>query len=257
VFTVEQRDDLRERVLRLAEEDDRVIAGAVVGSLAVHGGGDRFSDLDLTFGIADHVPVIEVLDDWTTTLADELGAVTLADLERGLTTYRIFLLPGALQLDLSMTPAAQFRPYGPRLRVVFGEMAADEPKAATPPGSLFIATPVVADDIFGWGVIYALHTRACIERGRLWQAEHYVGAVRDHALSLTCLRHGVAAVQARGYDDLPADALAQFEGSLVGALEPGPLRAALAASVTVLIREGVEARVSSADIVAERLVELC
>jgi hypothetical protein len=257
VFTVEQRDTLRERVLRLAEEDDRVVAGAVVGSLALHGGGDRFSDLDLTFGVADHVPIIEVLDDWTAKLAGEFGAVTLADLERGLTIYRIFLLPGALQLDLSMTPAARFRPYGPRLRLVFGEVAADKSSSPTSPGSLFIATPAVAEDIFGWGVIYALHTRACIERRRLWQAEHYVGAVRDHALSLACLRHGVVTMQARGYDDLPAETLAQFEATLIRALEPGPLRAALAASVMVLIREGTEARVPSADIVAERLAELC
>jgi predicted nucleotidyltransferase len=83
VFTVEQRDALRERALRLAEEDDRVVAGAAVGSLAVDD-GDPFSDLDLTFGIADHVPVNQVLDDWTSGLIDELGAVRLADLEHGL-----------------------------------------------------------------------------------------------------------------------------------------------------------------------------
>jgi len=35
VFTVEQRDALCARVLRLAEEDERVVAGAAVGSLAV------------------------------------------------------------------------------------------------------------------------------------------------------------------------------------------------------------------------------
>jgi hypothetical protein len=45
-------------------------------------GGDRFSDLDFTFGIADHVPVADVLKDWTRTLIDELDAVHLADLER-------------------------------------------------------------------------------------------------------------------------------------------------------------------------------
>ena len=103
----------------------------------------------------------------------------------------------------------------------------------TPPvaGNLFISTPAVAGDIFGWGVIYALHARACIERGRVWQAEHYVGAVRDHALSLACLREGLTAVQARGYDDLSAETLARFEDAHVGALEPGALRAALAASV--------------------------
>ncbi len=257
VFTVEQRDALRERLLRLAEEDERVVAGAAVGSLAV-GDGDRFSDLDLTFAIADHVPVMDVLDDWTRTLIDELDAVRLADLERGPTTYRVFLLPDALQFDLSMTPAARFRPAGPRFRLLFGETAVDDAEAPKPPvaGELFIPTPAVAGDLFGWGVIYALHARACIERGRVWQAEHYVGAVRDHALSLACVREGLRAVQARGYDDLSAQTLARFDDAHVGALEPGALRRALAASVLALMSEGAEARLPHANTVAKRLAEL-
>jgi hypothetical protein len=246
VFTVEQRDALRDRLLWLAEEDERVVAGAVVGSLAVDG-GDRFSDLDLTFGIADHVPIADVLDDWKRTLIDEQGAVHLTDLERGPTTYRVFLLPDALQFDLSMTPAAQFRPAGPRFRLLFGEIAAGEPEAPT---------TAVAFDLFGWGVIYALHARACIERRRFLQAEHYVGAVRDHALSLACLRHGLPAVQARGYDDLSAETLARFADTHVGAAEPGSLRAALAASVRELMREGEEAGLPHAETVAQRLADL-
>jgi hypothetical protein len=257
VFTVEQRDALREHVLQLAEEDERVVGGAAVGSLAVDA-GDPFSDLDLTFGIADHVPAAEVLDDWTRTLIGERDAVQLADLARGPTTYRVFLLPGALQFDLSMTPAAQFRPAGPRFRLLFGETAADDGEVPTPQvaGDLFIPTPSVAHDLFGWGVIYALHARACIERGRVWQAEHYVGAVRDHALSLACLRQGLPAVQARGFDDLSAETLARFEDAHVSAVEPGALRAALAASVLALMREGAEARLPHADVVAQRLAEL-
>jgi hypothetical protein len=246
VFTVEQRDALREHVLLLAQEDEHVVAGAAVGSLAVDA-GDRFSDLDLTFGIADHAPVADVLDDWTRRLIDELDAVHLADLERGPTTYRVFLLPDALQFDLSMTPATQFRPAGPRFRLLFGKTAAGEPELSTPP---------VAGDLFGWGVIYALHARACIERGRVWQAEHYVGAVRDHALSLACLRQGLPAVQARGYDDLSAETLARFEAAHVGAVEPGALRAALAASVLALMHAGAEARLPHADTVAQRLADL-
>jgi hypothetical protein len=257
VFTVEQRDALRDRVLRLAEDDDRIVAGAAVGSLAVDG-GDRFSDLDLTFGIADHIEVAHVLDDWTRTLFDERDAVQLAELERGPTTYRVFLLPDALQLDLSMTPAAQFRPAGPRFRLLFGETAAGESETPTPPfgRSLFIPTPPIQGDIFGWGVIYALHARACIGRGRVWQAEHYVGAVRDHALSLACLRQGLPPVQARGYDDLSAETLARFQDVHVGAVDPGALRAALAASVLALMREGAEARLPHAHVVAGRLAAL-
>ena len=257
MFTVEQRDALCERVLRVAEEDERVVAAAVVGSLAVDG-GDRYSDLDLTFGIAHHALVSDVLDDWTRTLIDELDAVQLADLERGSTTYRVFLLPDALQLDLSMTPAAQFRPAGPRFRLLFGEAAAGDSEVHTPPvaGNLFIPTPSVAGDIFGWGVIYALHARACIERGRVWQAEHYVGAVRDHALSLACLRQGLPPAQARAYDDLSTETLARFEDAHVGTVEPGALRAALAASVLALMDEGAQARLPHAHVVAERLGEL-
>jgi len=245
MFTVAQRDALRDRVLALAESDPRVVAGAAVGSLAL-GGGDRFSDLDLTFAVADDGAVAEVLDDWTRTLSGELGAVHLVDLERAPIVYRVFLLPDALQFDLSLTPAARFVAGGPRFRLLFGETA----------GEMRTPTPPVAGDLFGWGVVYGLHARACIERGRVWQAEHYVGAVRDQALSLACLRHDLPAVLARGYDDLPASVLARLDETHVGSLEPDTLRRALAAAVRALLREGAEAGVRAADVVAQRLAEL-
>jgi predicted nucleotidyltransferase len=245
MFTVEQRDDLRERVLALAEEDPRVVAGAAVGSLAV-GGGDRFSDLDLTFAVADDVPLAEVLDEWTRRLSDDVAAVPLVDLERGPTIYRVFLLPDALQFDLSVTPASRFAPAGPRFRLLFGETAGD---GITP-------KPPEAADLFGWGVIYGLHSRSCIERGRLWQAEHYIGAVRDHALSLACLRLGLPAVQARGYDDLPTDVLAGFDGTHTGSLEPGRLRSALSGAMRALLHQARASGVPGVDGVAERLTGL-
>jgi hypothetical protein len=256
VFTVEQRDALRARMLQLAEEDERVVAGAAVGSLAV-GTGDGFSDLDLTFAIADGVPVAHVLDGWTRTITEELDAVQLADLTAGPTIYRVFLLRDALQFDLSMTPATEFRPAGPRFQLLFGETAADESEVPRrSERGLSIRTPAVAGDIFGWGVIYALHARACIERGRVWQAEHYVGAVRDHALSLACLHRGLPAAQARGYDELPPETLAASERTHVGSLEPDSLRRALAASALALLKEGAEADLPDVDVVAERLAEL-
>lgn len=245
MFTVEQRDALHQHVLQLAEQDERVVAGAVIGSLAL-GGGDRFSDLDLTFSIADEVPIADVLDDWTYALNDQLDAVHLVDLVHGPTIYRVFLLPEALQFDLSMTPAAQFRPTSPRFRLLFGEMGGE---VTSPP-------PPAAADLFGWGVIYALHARASIERGRIWQAEHYVGAVRDHALSLACLREGLPAERARGYDELPAYVLSRLGESHVGSLDPAALRASLAASVVALMHEGAEAQLARADVVARRLAEL-
>jgi len=254
VFTVAQRDVFVEERLERAQKDPRVVAGAVVGSLAVDT-ADRFSDVDLTFGIADDEPVSDVLDDWSRSLADDLGAVRLVDLERGPTIYRVFLLADSLQFDLSMTPATSFRPAGPRFRLVFGDTASSSSEPAAV-GGLFIPTPPVASDVFGWGVIYALHARACIERGRVWQAEHYVGAVRDHALSLTCLNIGVTPTQARGYDELPPEVLARTANAHVGSLDPATLRAALVAAVDGLLRAGAEARLPHAEVVAERLADL-
>jgi hypothetical protein len=63
VFSVEDRQRVHDRVLELAAEDERVVAGAVVGSLA--DGGDRWSHLDLTFALADGLPSADVLDEWT------------------------------------------------------------------------------------------------------------------------------------------------------------------------------------------------
>ncbi len=224
-----------------------MVAGAAVGSLAV-GAGDRFSDLDLTFAVADGNAVGRVLDDWTNALGNDLDAVRLIDLERGPTIYRVFLLADLLQLDVSMTPAAQFVPAGPRFRLLFGQTASDVPERAP--------KPPAAADLFGWGVIYSMHSRSCIERGRFWQAEHYIGAVRDHALSLACLRSELPAVQARGYDDLPPDVIGRFMETHVASLEPDQLRYALSAATKALLREGEDANLSGVETVARRLDEI-
>jgi hypothetical protein len=77
--------------------------------------------------------------------------------------------------------------------------------------------------------------------------------VRDHALALACMREGVIAVQARGYDELSAGTLARFAETHIAPLKPAALRRALAASLAALMREGAELRVPNAEAVAERL----
>ena len=154
MFSVEIRNRIRDRVLQLAAADTRVVAGAIVGSLA-HDGGDRWSDLDLTFAVADTVPVRDVLADWTRTIVDELDAAHLFDLPSGATIYRVFLLPGCLQLDLSFSPAAAFGASGPKFQLLFGS-AVEKPHAQSPS----------AHELFGYAVHHALRARFCIERGR-------------------------------------------------------------------------------------------
>jgi hypothetical protein len=104
MFSVKDRDRIRDRVIQLAESDRRVVAGAVAGSLA-YDEGDRWSDLDLAFAVTDNLPVVDVLEDWTRRIVEEFDAVHLFDLRSEASLYRVFLLPGCLQFDLSFTPA--------------------------------------------------------------------------------------------------------------------------------------------------------
>jgi predicted nucleotidyltransferase len=224
LFTVDERSHVRERVLELARADERVVAAAIVGSLA-HGGGDEWSDLDLTFAVADGVPVADVLEDFTRFAAEELDAVKLLDLERRGTTYRVFLLPDWLQVDLSFTPAAEFRQGSPQFEPVFGTAEVDYPP------------PPPADDLLGWAVVFARHARVCVERRRWWQAEHMVSSVRDNAIALACLQRGLPAAFGRGFDDLPATLLEDFEGGLVRSLDRDELLRALEVVVESLLRQ--------------------
>ena len=82
MFSIEERDRIRDQVLQLAASDTRIVAGAVVGSLAL-GEGDRWSDLDLTFAVADGISIFDVLEDWTRKLVEEFDAVHLFDLPSG------------------------------------------------------------------------------------------------------------------------------------------------------------------------------
>jgi len=225
VFSVEERDRVHDYVLKMARADPRVVAGAVVGSMA-EGGGDRWSDLDLTFGLADGVPLGDVLAEWTQNLAQEFDAVHLFDLPVRATIYRVFLLPGCLQVDLSLTPASEFGALGPKFRLLFG--SAVEREQSPQPSVQYL---------FGLGVHHAVRARFCIERGRRWQAEYWISGVRDTALSLACLRRGLNASQGRGFDDLPAEVTALLHDALVRSVERGDLLRALDCAVAGLLHE--------------------
>ena len=228
MFTPHDRERVHNRVLEWSESDARVVAAAVVGSLA-HRPGDRWSDLDLTFAVEDGVPIRDVLDQWSERLTQEFDAVQLFDLPSGGAIYRVFLLPGCLQFDLSFSPAAHFGATGPNFRLLFGN-AIEKP---------FIGPPS-AQELFGYAIHHAVRARVCIERARYWQAEYWISAVRDHAMSLACRRLGLPAYHGRGFDDLPADVCRAFADALVRSPERVELLRALHHAVDGLFRESSE-----------------
>jgi predicted nucleotidyltransferase len=218
-----QRERVREHVLRRAEEDERIVAAALVGSLA-SSEGDRWSDLDFTFGVAQDTGVKEVLEDWTRELANEFGTVPLIDLERGELLYRVFLFPDWLQLDLSFTPGRTVQ-TSLSFKPLFGETEED----FTPPPD--------PRELFGYAVLFTRHALIATERELWWHAEYCVSEVRDLALTIACFRRELPPYYGKGYDRLPPELLQAAEDALVRSLDRDELRRALGAAVAVLLAE--------------------
>jgi len=225
MFTPQSRDQVRERLLAVARTDVRITGGAVTGSIA-NETEDRWSDVDLAFGVAPAVDPENVLRDWTELLTAELLAIHHFDLRAGSAIYRVFLLADGLEVDIGLWPSSEFGAAGPKFRLVFGESTRRSP-----------ATPPSADNLIGLCWHHALHAHAAIGRSKPWEAEFYISAMRDHLLALDCIRHGLPAVYARGVDDLPAETTAAYEPTLVRSLEPTELRRALAMATKAFLRE--------------------
>jgi predicted nucleotidyltransferase len=225
MFTSDQRDAIRERVLEIARADHRVTAGALVGSSATDD-QDRWSDIDITFGIVDGASIQQVLDDWTELFVREFGALHYWDLPSGPSIYRVFLLPSGLEIDLSVTPQQQFAARGARFRSLFGTHKQVPPAPRPSPRFLM-----------GLCWHHVLHANSSIERGKPWRAEHWISALRDHTIELACVRLGEEPGEARGVDRLPAAVTGPLAGALVRSLDKPELRRALAAATACFINE--------------------
>jgi hypothetical protein len=225
VYTIEERERLREMLVVTARADQRISGAATTGSAAL-GEDDRWSDIDLAFGIADPARLRDVLTDWTDLMYRDHGSLHHVDVSFGSAIYRVFLLENTLQVDLAFFPAAEFGATHPTFRLLFGT-AVERAHVSPPTAALLI----------GLGWLYALHARSCIQRGRLWQGEYMVSGVRDHTLALAAIRHGLPADQGRGLDRLPRDVTAPLEAALVRALDFAELRRAFGAATDGLLAE--------------------
>lgn len=229
-FTVEERNRIQAHLLEFARADHRIVAGALLGSLA-KSAGDQWSDLDLSFGLATGTDINEVLADWTTHMVREFDAAHLFDLPHLSSIYRVFMLPNNLQIDLSFTPESDFGALGPKFNLLFGK--AVERKIPSQP------TP---QHRFGLAVHHAVRARICIERERYWQAEYWISAMRDEALTLACHRLGLELNEARGFDKLPPELLVRARDSLVHSVDRDELLRSLGAAVELLLHETSEVR---------------
>jgi hypothetical protein len=225
LFTADERSKAGEWVIALAQRDQRITGGALTGSLA-NQTGDRWSDVDVAFGVTAGANFADIFSDWTPLIEQQLGVVHFWELAAGPALYRVYLLANGLELDIGLWPAAHFAKAGEKFRLVFGESAERSAPAAAS-----------IDHLIGLCWHHALHARAAIERTRLWEAEYYISALRDHALEIACVRFGEPSVYARGTDQLPREVTTPYEASLIGVLEPSALVRALDAATRAFLDE--------------------
>ena len=244
MFSPEEREGLRDDLLAAASRDPRISGGAITGSAALDK-LDRWSDIDLAFGVGDPAQIAGVLSDWTERMYGQHDAQHHMDVTAGAWIYRVFLLRNTLQVDLAFAPAAEFGARAPSFRLVFGA-AVEIPQGAPP-------TP---ESLIGWAWLYALHARSSIARGKLWQAEYMVSAMRDQVLALACLRHGLPARDGRGFDRLPAEVTRPLEETLIRKFDSDELQRAFAALAGSFAAEIVRADAALGQRIRPVLAEL-
>ena len=186
---------------------------------------DRWSDIDLFLGVTEEA-LGDVLADWSAWVYANLGAVHHFDLRAGATTYRAFLLADGLEIDLGFAPAGDFGPIGDgAFDVVLGDPVAR--KDSRPD----------ADHLIGLCWHHAAHARVAIARQEPWPAEYWISALRDHTISLACLRHGLPSHYAKGAGRLPTAQLDALAAAVVARLDEDELLRALAAAVAAFLDE--------------------
>jgi hypothetical protein len=230
MYSKDDRTALAGTLIAAALRDPHLSGVAVCGSMAV-ASEDFWSDIDLVLAVADLSRLGEVLADWTRSMLEEHGAVHHVDIANGPRVYRAFLLPSTLEVDLNFVPASEFRPDGPKFRPLRGR--------PLPPGPAAPADD--AEHLIGMGWLYAEQARACLGRGKLWQAERMIARLRDQALALACLRHELPTAYGAAIDSLPPDVLEPLKDSIVRFMEMGEARRAHESAVAVLRAEAQRA----------------
>lgn len=211
-FTTTERTQVFDRVLEIAKADARVTGGAIVGSFASNK-EDELSDIDITFGIKAEIKPDEVLNEWTKLLDAEFNVVHFFDLRHATAIYRVFLFPNCLELDLSVVPENDFGAITPSFQLLFG-------KANKPTD--FLKPDIV--NLIGLGWHHVLHANSAIQRNKPWQAEYWTSALRDHVISMKCIRLELPSNYAKGADSISHQEKKEMESTFIKSLDLSELK---------------------------------
>ncbi len=205
-FSLLERKEILDYILKMATSDERSSGGALVGSFAT-GTEDKWSDIDITFGIKRQYDHQKVLENWTAILKKQYDIKHHFDVIVKKSIYRVLLFGNGLELDLSISPEDHFGPKTPTFSLLFGK-----------PGHGLNGDAPNVNSIIGWGWHHILHARAAIHRTKHWQALFFINRLRDLIIELKCYRQHVPHQHARGADQLNEADLSELKKTLVSQL---------------------------------------
>ncbi len=214
MFSVAERTSIRTELIRLAEQDPRIVGAALVGS-AARGTEDEWSDIDLLLQMTSAADEPAIVADWTDLIDQRFGVADTLDVFAVGVRYRAFLLTSSLQVDVSFWPHDQFRATEPAFHLLFGS-----PTTPTDPATF---NP---DQAIGLAWLFAIHARSSIARGKKWQAAMMIDELRNRVIDLKCYRAGLNSWHGREVDQLPPTELDQLAATRTANLATDELDAA-------------------------------
>lgn len=232
LFQPQDRDELLTRTIAMLEADQRLEGAVIDGSIGA-GRADRWSDVDIACVVTEEVDCPTVTAEWVGRIYDEHSVAHHYEVAFESTLVRGFLLERGLVLDLSFTPASDFRIWAP-VRVAF-DRTGQATKLAADPGQWKPTPNWQAESGFAWHDV--LHCAAATARNRRWQALFYLQRVRNRTLALASERRGQDASEFKHVDDLPPAERDPLLATIVGDLEPTSLLSALAFATEVFLTE--------------------
>ena len=255
MFTIKEREEVLQRLIKGFKKDNRIDGIVLVGSGAI-GFLDHYSDIDIIAVINPEHSIREVFHEWQDSLQKELAPIHSFEVAFDENNYLAgLLLPGCLEIDLGVVSTDKLVAKKERWQVIFDRTGKIETRLQTSWEAR------KKDDLQTIGRQlssvwhYIIQAVISIQRKQLWRATHNLEEVRNRGLRLASLRHGLIVSHFREIDRLPQEVKEKFEQTIIKSLTAKEIMIALEVATACFFQELRTIQQNSSDFVYAKKIE--
>ena len=221
IFSVDERELIKKRVVAFAKENKNILSAVLVGSGAV-GFIDDASDLDF-YLIVDSKESISGAMDYVKENIEKLSEVlTFKQMDER--RLQVYLLQNYLEIDIGYTPIDETEATRERFKVMFDKTntvgdimgATWEKNKEISQETLFNAdVQSKYEEYAGSTWHFLFHAAVAIKRGEHWRCMAEMEIVRNRVIELKGIRHSFRTGRGRDVDKFPQVELAAMQKTLV------------------------------------------